>query len=499
MMSMRSWRPAEDEPGGSRLILLVVLRPGVVLDDALTARLRSELFTRGSAALVPARIAQIDALPVTNSGKRSEAAARDAVAGRPVRNRDALQNPDCLEAIANHPALRTLPPVAQQRGQQIHHLAAGDALERELQAICERVLGVSSIQWSDNFLQCGADSLTILNLFMEIEKRTKCDLPIAALFETPTIASLAALIRGIETDSEATGVRAPSCPQIRRAGPADIEPLCRFLHHGFIANPVPSATWRRLFDYKWLDEKPDFGLVLTIGDEIVGFLGAIYAWRKIRGKTGLVCNLTSLYVLLEYRGWGAALLARAVRDKDITITALTPAPIVRHMLEAMHFATLSTRKIALPPLYHIGTLRQPRPLISFDPEIVRRSLDDDHRRIFDDHVGSDCLQLVLRAGSEHAFLVVKRNVKRAARLMGVNIPYSDILYCSEPRLLARHLEWAKLAIMRRQRTLFLFADERIFPVQPRGVAFEDLQFYRSPQFDAADLDKLYSELVLLPR
>ena len=82
--------------------------------------------------------------------------------------------------------------------------------------------------------------------------------------------------------------------------------------------------------------------------------------------------------------------------------------------------------------------------------------------------------------------------------MGVKIPHSDILYCSDPAPLARHLEWAKLAIMRRQRTLFLFADERIFPVRPRGVSFEALQFYRSPRFVAADLDKLYSEVVLLP-
>ncbi len=86
----------------------------------------------------------------------------------------------------------------------------------------------------------------------------------------------------------------------------------------------------------------------------------------------------------------------------------------------------------------------------------------------------------------------------AARLMGAKIPYSDILYCSDPCLLARHLEWAKLAIMRRQRTFFLFADERVFPVPPRGVPFEALQFYRSPLFEATDLDKLYSELVLLP-
>ena len=169
---------AEDEPGGTRLVLLVILRPGLVLDGTLTARIRSELFRRGAAALVPARIAQVDDLPMTNSGKRSEAAARDAVNGRPVRNRDALQNPGCLEAIAGHPALRPSSLAVQPQEQQLRDLSAGDALEREIEGICERILGISPIQWSHNFLEYGADLLTILKLFMEIEERTKCDLPL---------------------------------------------------------------------------------------------------------------------------------------------------------------------------------------------------------------------------------------------------------------------------------------------------------------------------------
>ena len=97
---------AEEEAGGSRMVLLVVLRDGLVLGNTLAKHIRSELARCGSPAFVPARIAQVEALPVTFSGKRSEAAARDAVNGRPVRNRDALQNPECLEAIAKHPVLR---------------------------------------------------------------------------------------------------------------------------------------------------------------------------------------------------------------------------------------------------------------------------------------------------------------------------------------------------------------------------------------------------------
>ena len=485
---------AADEPGGTRLILLVVLRPDMALDGLLTARIRSELLRRGSAALVPARIAQVNELPVTNSGKRSETAARDAVNGRSARNRDALQNPGCLEAIANHPALHTPSFTAESHEQVVRDLNAGDALERELQRIFERVLSVSPIQWSDNILECGADSLTILNLFMEVAERTKCELPLSDFFTSPTIPGMASLIRGIGTDRAPNRTGSRSGPQVRPAGPADTEPLCKFLHYGF------NGVLPHLFDYQWLDEKPDLGRVLTVGDRIVGFLGAVYAWRKINGKTGLVCNYTSWYVLPDYRAWAAELLASTVQNEHVTFTALTPSPIVQRMLVAMGFATLFTRKIALPPLFHVETLRQQQPFISFDPETVRRSLDDEQHQIFDDHAGYNCLQLSVSAGSERAFLVVKRRTGRIARfnrLFSTNakIAYSEVLYCSDPCLLARHLERVKLAILRRQRTLLLVCDERLFPEQPRGLRFEAPALFRSPVFQAREIDNLYSELV----
>ena len=52
--------------------------------------------------------------------------------------------------------------------------------------------------------------------------------------------------------------------------------------------------------------------------------------------------------------------------------------------------------------------------------------------------------------------------------------------------------------MRQQRTLLLICDERIFTERPKGLLFEAPTLYKSPTFDAAEVDKLYSELVLLP-
>lgn len=92
--------------GGLRLVLLVVMAPGHALDRPLQLKIKKALKTGASMAHVPAVIAAVEGLPTTHSGKLSERAATDALAGRPVRNRDALRNPETLDALAAHPDLQ---------------------------------------------------------------------------------------------------------------------------------------------------------------------------------------------------------------------------------------------------------------------------------------------------------------------------------------------------------------------------------------------------------
>ena len=492
---------APDEPGGTRLVLLVVLRRDTKLDGELAKRIRAHLARRGSAALVPAVIADVEALPITHSGKQSAAAAREAVNGRPVRNRDALQNPHCLEAIAAHPALRPASRSSPPR-RPVGDLIADDQLERTLQGICEAMLRVAPISWSDDLLELGADSLQILNLSLEFQRHLgRDDLSLAALFSARTIERFAALVRGTGTDPGGKGL-SRSSPQIRPAGPDDVEPLCQFLSQAFKTG-VSAVAWRRLFAYEWLGEKPDLGFILANGDEIVGFLGTVYARRQIRGETHTLCNLSSWYVRPDHRGWGTALLAAAIHDESITYTALTPNPLSQEVFRALGFTPLVEHRIIMPPLLHAETLWAPRPVIRFKPEVVRQSLDNRQQQIFDDHAPYDCLQLILQAGSEQAYIVVKRramSLQRLLRLLPADIkfPYSEVLHCSAPSLLTRYLEYIKLSVLRRQRTCALAADERLFPVRPRGVLKRDYALYRSSLLGAEDVDKLYSEIVLLP-
>lgn len=496
---------AEDEPGGTRMVLLVVLRKGLMLDNTLAKRIRSELARCGSPAFVPASIAQVDALPVTFSGKRSEAAARDAVNARPIRNRDALQNPECLDAIAAHSIVRAPSPVTVSRAPSRAPKAIpdGDQLRQELQAICERILGVSPIALSDNLLDLGADSLSVVNVLLEIEN-AGYDLSLSAFLAAPSIEGVARTLSSRGTGT-ATKQADRSGLHLRAVDPDDRESVCRFLEHTFRESGIQAATWRRIFVHGWSDQGA--GFVLLDGEAVVGFLGAIVAPRQVNEKATRVCNVSSWAVHPRHRGWGMALLAELLRDESLTFTALTPSPISWSVFQTQRFAPLETHVILMPPLLEAQSLfRSSRPIISFDPAVVRAKLSSQQRKIFDDHAPYDCLQLTVSDGNDYAYMVVKRRIQHlnAGRLFGLGkilpapIPYSDVLHCSAPALLSRHLERVKLAILRRQHTMALVAEARLFDVQPRGIRLSMSTCYRSPLLTAGELDRLYSELVLLP-
>ena len=88
---------AQRQGEGTRMVLFVRLTPGAVLDAALRRRIRTVLRTQASPRHVPARIVEVEDIPRTRSGKIVELAVRAVVHGEPVRNVEALANPEALE------------------------------------------------------------------------------------------------------------------------------------------------------------------------------------------------------------------------------------------------------------------------------------------------------------------------------------------------------------------------------------------------------------------
>jgi acetoacetyl-CoA synthetase len=88
-----------------RVILFVRLRDGITLDEALRDRVVKQIRANTTPRHVPAKILQVADIPRTISGKITEIAVRDTIHGRPVKNTDALANPQALSLFRDIPDL----------------------------------------------------------------------------------------------------------------------------------------------------------------------------------------------------------------------------------------------------------------------------------------------------------------------------------------------------------------------------------------------------------
>ena len=96
---------AQDWEDDVRVVLFVRLREGFAFDAVLADRIRQQIRSNATPRHVPARILEVADIPRTRNGKIVELAVRDIVHGRPVRNREALANPEALELFAGLPEL----------------------------------------------------------------------------------------------------------------------------------------------------------------------------------------------------------------------------------------------------------------------------------------------------------------------------------------------------------------------------------------------------------
>jgi acetoacetyl-CoA synthetase len=101
----QDWPPGQT--GDIRVVLFVRLREGLALDEALTEKIRQQIRTNTTPRHVPAKVVQVADIPRTKSGKIVELAVRHVVHNRPVKNMEALANPEALQMFRDRPELQT--------------------------------------------------------------------------------------------------------------------------------------------------------------------------------------------------------------------------------------------------------------------------------------------------------------------------------------------------------------------------------------------------------
>ena len=91
----------QDWDSDVRVVLFVVLRPGLSLSDELVSKIRQTVREKCTPRHMPAKVIQVAEIPRTKSGKIVELAVREVVHNRRVKNIHSLANPEALELYRN--------------------------------------------------------------------------------------------------------------------------------------------------------------------------------------------------------------------------------------------------------------------------------------------------------------------------------------------------------------------------------------------------------------
>ena len=85
--------------------LFVVMKEGLVLDDAIKTKIKTQLRTQYSPRHVPDEIYTVAEIPYTISGKKMEAPVKKILMGtapEKAASRDTMKNPDSLLAFESY-------------------------------------------------------------------------------------------------------------------------------------------------------------------------------------------------------------------------------------------------------------------------------------------------------------------------------------------------------------------------------------------------------------
>ncbi|MDD2883831.1 MAG: acetoacetate--CoA ligase [Dechloromonas sp.] len=99
----QDWPPGKNDD--VRVVLFVKLAEGKNLDAGLVDRIKQQIRANTTPRHVPAKVVQVQDIPRTKSGKIVELAVRNVVHDQPVKNVEALANPEALDEFRQRPEL----------------------------------------------------------------------------------------------------------------------------------------------------------------------------------------------------------------------------------------------------------------------------------------------------------------------------------------------------------------------------------------------------------
>jgi hypothetical protein len=254
-----------------------------------------------------------------------------------------------------------------------------------------------------------------------------------------------------------------------------------------------AAAVAHIYNYPWLETKPNYGFALVTEGSIVGTFGCIYSERLIDGQTERFCNTADWYVDEHQRSESIELLFAIIGQPDLTFTALTATADVTQILRGFGFKKIDPAKVIVPTApQSAGRLRSGSAIeVITDHDAIRARLDGADLTIFDDlSTAERCDHLVVSVDGADCYCIVRYQKRK-------KVPAAAALHVGNPDVLVAGLGHVSWWLLTKKRVQALMVESELLPELPRfSKLVEDPRppLFSSKRLKAHQVDSLYSEL-----
>jgi hypothetical protein len=163
---------------------------------------------------------------------------------------------------------------------------------------------------------------------------------------------------------------------------------------------------------------PRYGYVMTADDRIVGVILLIFS-ASADGRTPR-CNLSSWYVEPEFRVYASLMVRKAVANKDVVYTNISPAPHTRRTIAAQGFSRFTDGVLLV-----VGSLSPAARGVTIREIAESEKRREPHSELLADHARAGCVSVTCDVdGESHPFIFLPRKIPRTF------VSCAQLIYCA---------------------------------------------------------------------
>lgn len=252
-------------------------------------------------------------------------------------------------------------------------------------------------------------------------------------------------------------------------------------------------VWRSAFKIQWMPNKPNNGFMLKKDNMIVGVLCAFYSIQNISNINHAVCNLSTWFVLNEYRRHSLTLMWNILRQKGFIFTSHSMRDDLVSLHTALGFTRYNNDRL-------VFILNYPRlswlfKKIKFYTDILsfKQILNNKLLRICYDHATLSRIKQVVFVDNNCSCLILYKES------YSKNIRCANIIYLSNPYFYRKHKSLiSKFFFIKRRLFITRIILSHLNNVHFRAIKVHNKEnmMYKSKENELLSIREIYSETAL---